>query len=76
MGMVTQAQPAPTPNGTGHWWPSKYGPEDQTGALNEITPGKVLEAVQLARRGQVYERLGTTAGEHLRHAVAGVTSHA
>ena len=35
--MVTQAQPALAGNGTGQWWPSKYGPEDQAGALNEIT---------------------------------------
>ena len=49
--MVTQAQPALARNGTGQWWPSKYGPEDQAGALNEITPRKVLEAVRLVRRG-------------------------
>jgi hypothetical protein len=53
--MVTQAQPALAGNGTGHWWPSKYGPEDQAGALNEITPRKVLEAVRLVRRGRVYD---------------------
>ena len=23
------------------WWPSRYGADDQAGALNEITPGKV-----------------------------------
>jgi kynurenine formamidase len=53
--MVTQAQPAIAGSGTGHWWPSKYGPGDQAGALNEITPGKVLEAVRLVRRGRVYD---------------------
>ena len=53
--MVTQAQPALAGNGTGQWWPSKYGPEDQAGALNEITPRKVLEAVRLVRRGRVYD---------------------
>jgi kynurenine formamidase len=53
--MVTRAQPALTENRTGNWWPSKYGPEDEVGALNEITPGKVLEAVRLVRRGQVYD---------------------
>ncbi len=37
------------------WWPSKYGPDDEAGALNEITPAKVLEAVGLVRRGQVYD---------------------
>jgi kynurenine formamidase len=52
---VTQAQPAFAGNGTAQWWPSKYGPEDQAGALNEITPRKVLEAVRLVRRGRVYD---------------------
>src|SRR5215472_14990442 len=53
MGMTKQAQTAPS--GTGPWWPSKYGPDDQAGALNEITPGKVLEAVRLVRRGRAYD---------------------
>src|SRR6266516_8050261 len=54
-GMVTQAQPALAGNETGHWWPSKYGPEDQAGALNELTPRKVLEAVRLVRHGRAYD---------------------
>jgi kynurenine formamidase len=37
------------------WWPSRYGPDDEAGALNEITPAKVLEAVTLVRRGTVYD---------------------
>jgi kynurenine formamidase len=37
------------------WWPSKYGSDDQAGALNEITPAKVLEAIGLVRRGTVYD---------------------
>jgi hypothetical protein len=37
------------------WWPSRYGADDQAGALNEITPGKVLEAVRLVRQGLVYD---------------------
>jgi len=53
--MVTQAEPTLAGNGTGRWWPSKYGPEDQAGALNEITPRKVLEAVGLVRHGRVYD---------------------
>jgi hypothetical protein len=51
--MVAQAQPALAGNGTGHWWPSRYGPDDQAGALNEITPRKVLEAVLPHRLGIV-----------------------
>jgi hypothetical protein len=50
-GMATQAQPALTGNRTAEWWPSKYGPQDEAGALNEITPAKVVEAVRLVRRG-------------------------
>jgi kynurenine formamidase len=37
------------------WWPSRYGPEDEAGALNEITPAKVLDAARLVRRGTVYD---------------------
>jgi kynurenine formamidase len=37
------------------WWPSKYGDGDEAGALNEITPAKVLSAVGLVRRGIVYD---------------------
>jgi kynurenine formamidase len=41
--------------GRATWWPSKYGPEDEAGALNEITPAKVLEAIGLVRRGVVFD---------------------
>ncbi|MEO8519595.1 MAG: cyclase family protein [Dermatophilaceae bacterium] len=37
------------------WWPSRFGSEDEAGALNEITPAKVLEAVALVRRGVVHD---------------------
>jgi len=37
------------------WFPSRYGPDDEAGALNEITPAKVVEAVRLVRRGRVYD---------------------
>jgi kynurenine formamidase len=37
------------------WWPSKYGAGDEAGALNEITPAKVLSAVGLVRRGVVFD---------------------
>ncbi len=39
----------------GRWWPSRYGEGDEAGALNEITPGKVLEAVSLVREGRVHD---------------------
>jgi kynurenine formamidase len=37
------------------WWPSRWGSDDQAGALNEITPAKVLEAVALVRQGAVHD---------------------
>jgi hypothetical protein len=37
------------------WWPSEWGPDDQRGAANRITPAKVLEASQLIERGQIYQ---------------------
>jgi kynurenine formamidase len=37
------------------WWPSRYGAADEAGALNEIGPAQVLEAVRLVRQGRVYD---------------------
>ena len=37
------------------WWPSRFGADDEAGALNEIGPAKVLEAVQLVRTGRVFD---------------------
>ena len=39
----------------GPWWPSRWGPDDQAGASNWITPEKVLAASKLVRSGKVYE---------------------
>ena len=40
----------------GPWWPHpEWGPEDQAGASNRITPEKILEAVSLVKTGKVYE---------------------
>ncbi|MDA2938690.1 cyclase family protein [Acidobacteria bacterium AH-259-A15] len=41
------------------WWPSQWGPDDQRGAINRITPEKVMEAVKLIKEGKIYE-LGRT----------------
>ena len=41
------------------WYPSTWGAEDQRGALNRLTPEKVLEAMSLIKTGKVYE-LGRT----------------
>ena len=37
------------------WWPSEWGKDDELGALNRLTPAKVLEAAQLIERGVVYD---------------------
>lgn len=57
---LAAAQPAATP-AEAPWHPSRYGPDDQIGAMNLLTPEKVLEAVRLVQRGQVY-RLGVPVG--------------
>jgi len=41
---------------SGPWWPNpEWGPEDQAGASNRITPAKVVEAVDLVSTGRIYE---------------------
>jgi kynurenine formamidase len=37
------------------WWPSRYGADDEAGALNQIGPDQILDAVRLVRRGQVFD---------------------
>jgi len=37
------------------WWPSPWGAGDQRGALNRLTPAKVLEAARLIEHGVVYD---------------------
>jgi kynurenine formamidase len=59
-GILAQAQPAQaqaagdTPIGP-KWWPSRWGPQDEAGASNWITPTKVLEAARLIKTGKIYE---------------------
>lgn len=36
------------------FWPTEFGPEDQRGAANRITPQKVVQAARLVERGRVY----------------------
>lgn len=43
------------------WYPSRYGADDQIGAMNLLNAQKVLEAARLVQRGQVY-RLGVPVG--------------
>jgi kynurenine formamidase len=40
---------------TDGWFPSRWGPDDEAGGLNEITPDKRLEAIGLVRSGRVYD---------------------
>jgi len=37
------------------WWPSRYGPGDEAGALNEITAAGVVRAAALVRQGRVFD---------------------
>ena len=39
----------------GPWWPSRWGPEDQAGSSNWITPDKVMESIALVKTGKIYE---------------------
>jgi kynurenine formamidase len=47
------AQPPANPFGQ-PWWPSPWGPTDEAGASNRITPAKVLEATRLIRTGRIF----------------------
>jgi kynurenine formamidase len=41
---------------SGPWWPNaEWGPLDQAGASNRITPEKILAALSLVQAGRVYE---------------------
>ncbi len=51
--------PAPAHPQQDVWWPSEFGADDRRGAMNRITPAKVLEAARLIREGRVYS-LGRT----------------
>ncbi len=37
------------------WWPSRYGADDEAGALNEIGPANVVRAASLVRQGRVFD---------------------
>ncbi|MGA2734356.1 MAG: cyclase family protein [Syntrophobacteraceae bacterium] len=36
------------------WWPSKYGPEDNRGANNLITPDVIMTALKIPKTGKIY----------------------
>jgi kynurenine formamidase len=52
-GMTLSADAPETPIGP-KWWPSEWGPDDQRGAANRLTPEKVQQAARLIRAGKVY----------------------
>ena len=37
------------------WFPSEWGADDRRGAVNRLTPEKVLEAASLIKAGEVYQ---------------------
>jgi kynurenine formamidase len=37
------------------WWPSRYGPDDERGAANELTPERTLQALRLPTEGRAIE---------------------
>ena len=37
------------------WFPSEWGADDRRGAVNRLTPEKVLEAASLIKTGEVYQ---------------------
>jgi kynurenine formamidase len=37
------------------WWPSRYGPDDELGAGNELTPERTLAALQIPKEGRKIE---------------------
>ena len=52
---ITQAQAQTGGAPAAKWWPSKWGPTDEAGASNHITPAKVLDAVKSIKDGKVYK---------------------
>ncbi len=48
-------------SGAEDWYPSKYGADDTLGAINTLTPEKVIQAARLVTEGKTY-RLGVETG--------------
>ncbi|MGY1729734.1 cyclase family protein [Geodermatophilus sp. SYSU D01062] len=53
--MTALDRPPSADERTAGWFPSRWGPDDAAGALNEITPEVVLAAVALVRTGRVLD---------------------
>ncbi len=54
-GIATDAEAQTTNPIAGSWWPSPWGPNDERGANNRITPAKILEAARLIKTGKIYQ---------------------
>ncbi|MBK8176728.1 MAG: cyclase family protein [Rhodospirillales bacterium] len=48
----SRADTSGLPEGRQPWWPSRYGADDQIGTLNELTPERVLAAMQMVKTGE------------------------
>jgi len=48
------AQGAANPFGR-NWWPSPFGPQDEIGASQRVTPAKVVEATRLIKTGRMFQ---------------------
>src|SRR6266542_3116547 len=46
------------------WWPSPWGADDELGMLNHLTAEKRLQALELVRKGRLYD-LGRVLDEHV-----------
>jgi kynurenine formamidase len=46
------------------WWPSRYGADDQAGALNEVTPAATVRGSRLVRQGRIFD-LAHVLDEHI-----------
>lgn len=52
------ASPQPTPprNPIGEkFWPSEFGPDDQRGAANRLTPERVAQSARLVKEGRIFQ---------------------
>ena len=45
------------------WYPSKWGPDDTLGAINELSPEGVVRAAKLVKTGKTYS-LGVETGRN------------
>lgn len=49
---------------TAHWWPSRYGGDDEIGSLNEVTAEASLRGASMVQTGIVFD-LSHVLDEHI-----------